>query len=136
MEDDVMVRTAVNAVTKDWETFFQSLLGRVDLPNWDNMWAILRQEEICRMTKRQTNTEAVKVKKEEEEDAALASKKQCGKKKCDLSKIKCFQCDELGHFASNCPQRKKDKEASSSKVVVANNGSDDDLAMSTHEPWK
>ena len=33
MEDDVMVRTALNAVTEEWETFFQSLLGRVDLPN-------------------------------------------------------------------------------------------------------
>ena len=71
------------------------------------------------MTKRQANTRSSKVKKVEEEDAALTSKKQQGKKKCDLSKIKCFQCGELGHFANNCPQRKKDKEASSSKVVAA-----------------
>ena len=27
VEDDVMVRTALNAVTKDWETFVQRLLG-------------------------------------------------------------------------------------------------------------
>ena len=33
VEDDVMVRTALNAVTKDWETFVQSILGRADLPN-------------------------------------------------------------------------------------------------------
>ena len=96
MEDDVMVRTTLNAVTEDWETFVQSILGREDLPNWDNMWAILRQEEICRMTKRRTSTGSSKVKKEKEEDAALASKKQQGKKKHDLSKIKCFQCGELG----------------------------------------
>ena len=37
VEDDVMARTALNAVTKDWETFVQSILGRVDLPNWDDM---------------------------------------------------------------------------------------------------
>ena len=42
VEDDVMVSTALNVVTEDWETFFQSLLGRVDLPNWDNMLAIVR----------------------------------------------------------------------------------------------
>ena len=75
------------------------------------------------------------MKKEKEEDATLASKKQQGKNKCDLSKIKCFQCGELGHLANNCPQRKKDKEASSSKAAVANDGSDDDVAMSAHETW-
>ena len=46
VEDDIMVRNALNAVTEDWETFVQSILGRVDLPNRDDMWAILRQEEI------------------------------------------------------------------------------------------
>ena len=49
VEDDVMVRTALNAVTENWETFVQSILGKVELPNWDDMWAILRQEEIRRM---------------------------------------------------------------------------------------
>ena len=39
--DDIMVRTALNAVTEDWETFVQIILGKVDLPNWDDMWAIL-----------------------------------------------------------------------------------------------
>ena len=90
------------------------------------------------MTKRQTNTGSRKVKKEEEEDATLTSKKQQGKKKRDLSRIKCFQCGELGYFANNCPLRKKDEEASSSKVVAAkeDDGSDNDVAMSAHEPRK
>ena len=76
-----------------------------------------------------------KVKKEEEEDAALASKKQLKKKK-DLSKIKCFQCGEMGHFSSHYLEKKKDKEASSSKAAVADDGSRDDVAMSAHEPQR
>ena len=52
VEDDVMVRIALNAVIEDWETFFQSILGRADLPDWDNLWAIMRQEELRRFTKK------------------------------------------------------------------------------------
>ena len=75
VEDDVMVRTALNAVTYEWETFFQSILGRVDLPDWDSLWSVLRQKELRRFTKKQYSSGSSKVKKEDEEDAALASKK-------------------------------------------------------------
>ena len=74
------------------------------------------------------------MKKEDEDDAALTSERQQGKKKRDLSKIKCFQCGELGHFASNCPQKNKDKEAYTSKDLVADDGSEYDMAMSAHQP--
>ena len=40
----------------------------------------------------------------------------------------------MGHFASHCLEKKKDKEASSSKATVADDGSGDDVAMSAHEP--
>ena len=52
MEDDVMVKTALNVFTIYWETFVQSIFGRADLPNWDSMWVILHQEELFRFTKR------------------------------------------------------------------------------------
>ena len=38
-------------------------------------------------------------------------------KKQDLSKVKCFHCHEHGHFATNCPQKTKNK-----KVVGATMG--------------
>ena len=86
----------------------------------------MHQEELRRFTKRQHSPTLSK-------DAALTLKKQPKKKK-DLSKIKCFKCGEMGHFASNYPEKKRDKEASSSKAVVADYGSRDDAAMSAHEP--
>ena len=64
-------------------------MGKADLLDWDNLWSVLHQEELHRFTKRQHSLGLSKVKKEAEEDAALASKKQRKKKK-DLSKIKCF----------------------------------------------
>jgi len=133
-----MVRTALNAVSEDWETFVQSILGRETLPSWEEMWAALRQEEIRKLTKAGSSGKGVRVKKEEE-DAALASAGQQGKrKKKDISKVKCFNCGELGHYASQCPRKKGKGEASNSKAAPTkakkNVDTDDDCAMSAHAP--
>ena len=37
LNDGLMVRTALNAVTDEWETFVQSILGRAQLPNWGDI---------------------------------------------------------------------------------------------------
>ena len=36
-----------------------------------------------------------------------AKRKKHGKKKLDVSKVKCFICHKQGQFASQCPYRKK-----------------------------
>ena len=98
------------------------------MPNWDEMWATLKQEELRR--------DLVKVKLdgssnssngsnpmvEEEDNAVLASKGQQGQQrhKNDVSKVKCFRCREMGHYASLCPLKKKDKdEKHDPKVATA-----------------
>jgi hypothetical protein len=49
----------------------------------------------------------------DEENVALAAKGK-GKKKGnsgrDLSKVRCYCCNQLGHLASQCPERKKKKK--------------------------
>jgi len=45
-DQELMVRTTLNAVSEDWEVFVQSILGRGTLPPWDEMWVALRHEEI------------------------------------------------------------------------------------------
>ena len=138
LDERLLARTTLNVVSEEWETFVQSILGRATLPSWEDMWAILRQEEIRRITKKQSNSGgsgSARLKKEDEEDAALAPReKKQGKKKKDLSKVWCFNCGDLGHFTNSCP-KKKDKGASDSKAATTNDdGSDDDVAMSAHAP--
>ena len=76
------------------------------------------QEDIRRGTRDGSSS-----KNEDEENFALASKARKGKgkknpsksgakeKKKDLSKVKCFHYHEHGHFTTNCPQKKKNKQA-------------------------
>ena len=52
LDEGLLVRMALNVVSEEWETFVQSILGRATLPSWEDMWAILRQEEIRRITKK------------------------------------------------------------------------------------
>ena len=70
---ELMVRTALNADSEHWEVFVQSMLGRATLPHWEGMWAALRQEEIIRLSKVGSSGKGIRVKEEEEEDVALAS---------------------------------------------------------------
>ena len=75
------------------------------MPNWDEMWASLKQEELRRVLVKcqlDRSSNSGSKPKEEEENVALASKGQQEqqKKKKDVSKIKCFRCGELSHYAN------------------------------------
>ena len=58
---------------------------------------------------------------------AKAKKGKCKKasqsgakgKKQDMSKVKCFHCHQHGHYATNCPQKKKNKQAAGSATGEA-----------------
>jgi len=79
------------------------------------------QEEIRRSTRDGSSS-----KHDDEEIPALASKARKGKgkaslsesnsshggKKFDKSKVRCFNCHEMGHYAANCPSKKSKKGSS------------------------
>jgi len=48
---EFMLRIALIAVSKEWETFIQSILGSATLLGWEEMWTALHHEEIKRLTK-------------------------------------------------------------------------------------
>ena len=66
-----MLRTALNAVSEEWEIFVQIILRRVTLLGWEEMWATLHHEEIRWLTKVGSSGKGIRIKKEEE-DAALS----------------------------------------------------------------
>ena len=53
-----------------------------------------------------------------------------GKQKKDLSKVKCFNFGEMGHFSSRCPKKKGDDEKRKGKwaTLIASKAERDELA--------
>lgn len=63
----------------------------------------------------------MKPKLEEEYNTTLVSKGQQGqqRRKKDVSKVECFRCGEMGHNASQCALKKKDKDDKHDPKVAA-----------------
>eukprot|EP00253_Pinus_taeda_P001893 PITA_01893 len=119
--DDDMVSLALLGLPKSWHSYRDSVNGREKLIDWERLWSDQMQEEIRRSTRDGSSS-----KHDDEENIALASKARKGKgkashsksssshgrKKIDKSKVRCFHCHEVGHYATNCPLKKSKKGSS------------------------
>jgi hypothetical protein len=85
------------------------VVAREKLPDWQWLWDDFLQEEIrigqarpSSSTHRGGRRSSPYTQRKEEEEKG-------GKKNIDFSKVKCFQCHKMAHFASQCPDRKNKK---------------------------
>jgi len=85
-------------------------VDRATFPNWDEMWAPLKQEELRR--------DLVKCKLDGSRSNGLKPKEEQRQKK-DVLKIKCFRCGEMGHYATQCPLKKDKDEKHDLKATPA-----------------
>jgi hypothetical protein len=118
VDDDDLVHAIFDGLPSSWETFLTSVSGREIQPTFERLRHDFLQEESHTATRSEPT---------KEEHSALASRFK-GKKKVtfhkgslrnsntkgmfkgksiDASKIKCFSCNKLGHFAKDYWYRKK-----------------------------
>jgi hypothetical protein len=114
VEGEEMVMTTLNGLPRSWDAFIQGIFSRKKLPKFSRLWEDCNQEE-ARMTTRE--------EKMADEDQALDTHTRKGKRKKDHSSpkkfkkgqrdnsnIKCYCCQELGHFSRDCPLIKEIKK--------------------------
>jgi hypothetical protein len=110
VDDDDLVQIAVDGLPESWETFLSSVNRREVQPNFERLWHDCLEEE----GKLKSRNEPSMVK-----DHALSVKakkwkrfpqhKGKGKKPqgkhshshSHLSKVRCFNCNKLGHYAKD-----------------------------------
>jgi hypothetical protein len=131
-----LVRQAMNSFTKPWGPFVWGIVSREVMPTWERMWDDFVQEEIRFAA--EASGEQQKQQQQQtvsgNEDLSLWTK---GKKKTDrggrqgpkfgappqggessnnsgqrrdMSTVRCFACGEMGHYAGQCPKKKKKQD--------------------------
>jgi hypothetical protein len=101
-------RIVLKGFMKEWDVFVKCVVGREFFPDWSRLWDDFMQKEI-----RMGSQSSGQKEDRDDGDVFLASKGK-GKKKGsygkDLSKVRCYCCNQLGHLASQCPEKKKKRK--------------------------
>ena len=116
MENAKIVMTTLNGLPRSWDSFIQGIYARKKLIKFSRLWEECSQEEaqiVAREEKMGNEDQALIVhskksrrdnhhhqgKHSHQKDNSVRTNK-------DLSKLRCYACDERGHFARNCPMNK------------------------------
>jgi hypothetical protein len=106
ISDSELVRIALKGFTKEWEVFVKCVVGCEHLPDWSRLWNDFTQEEI----QEGYQSSGQNIDGADDNVALIAKSKKKGSFGRDLSKVRCYCCNQLGHLASHCLERKKKKK--------------------------
>ena len=128
--------TTLNGIPRSWDSFIQGIYARKKLVNFSRLWDECSQEEDQIATREEKMGS-------EYQDLIVHSKsrrtnyhkgKSCHQKSNIrrytkyFSRIRCYTCDEKGHYARECPRNKNGshKKKGNEKIHHAHTTEDDE----------
>ena len=106
--------TTLNGLPRSWDSFIQGICARKKLIKFSRLWEECSQEE-ARIVAREENmgseyqsltVHSKKGRSENHHHQGKNSHQKDNFVKRDPSKLRCYTCDERGHFAINCSVNK------------------------------
>jgi hypothetical protein len=136
MNDSELVRMTLKGFTKEWTLFIKGNVTREKLSNWSRLWDGFVQEELwdeeLNGDRHKNDDENLALsnhaKKEKFKKTISGESTSQDNKKKDISKVKCFAYHKFGHYAGQCPNKKKGGNGTQQEVVVSTKAQVDEFA--------
>ena len=116
VENAEIVMTTLNGLLRSWDSFIQWICARKNLVNFSRIWVEYSQEESWIVDREEhmgnedqaLTVHTKKIRKDYHHPKCKHSHHKDNPERYsrDLSKIKCYTCDERGHFARECLRNK------------------------------
>ena len=139
-----MVMTALNGLTRPWESFIQMMCAKMESMKFDVVWddciqeetrvanreALLKEDDqaLATHTKRRSQPNFKKGNKREHQPPMKFQKTRESLLDRDYFGFQCFHCDKIGHIARNCPMKRQEykKKINNNKRHHAHLAEDED----------
>ena len=101
--------TTLNGLPRSWDSFIQGICARKKLVKFSRLWEEFSQEEAriaAREEKMGSEDQALTTHSKKSRRRPHYSKGKDSHLRKDISKLRCYTCDEIGHFAKYYPKNK------------------------------